>query len=272
MVRPLLAATLVGSLALLLSCKNSNTTVDPTADPANCRLSKILYDSNTSPIYDAYTYNSDGTVAKIENVSNGKVVGGTSFSYTNGQLARQQTQGEGSVVYTYTGTDLSNARLLSQAGSTIGNLAIGLDAAKRISTITLRNLTAFEGVVATLTYDASGNCTQIESKLPNGAVMQRTTYSSFDKTRSYHNTLNGLIFDPDYTTTDYITYAPTWKFGPSAPNQVSVATLTDGQGKTLAAPIVTTATLSRTANQSGLTATLKRVQGITSYFEYTGCQ
>jgi antitoxin component YwqK of YwqJK toxin-antitoxin module len=261
------------SLLLLLSCTTSNVpTPDPTTNPANCRLSKLLYDSNTSTSYDAYTYNPDGTVAKIENYGGGSVVGATSFSYANGLLIRQQTQGEGGIVYTYNGSSLTNAQLLSRTGSTAGNLAIALDAAQRISTITFKNLTsgfaAFEGMVTTLTYDALGNCTQLEAKLPNGFVAQRTTYTNFDKARAHYNTLNGLIFEPDFATNDYFTYAPIWKSGPSAPNQIMVSSFSDKGGPA----VVTTATFTRTANQSGLTTSLKNALGTTSFFQYTGCQ
>jgi hypothetical protein len=106
MLRRIFLSALPIGFLLLFACADSNVpTPDPATNPDNCRLSKILYDSETSPVYDAYTYNPDGTVAKIEQYSNGRVVGGMSFTYTNGLLTRQQTQGGGSVVYTYAGTD-----------------------------------------------------------------------------------------------------------------------------------------------------------------------
>lgn len=268
-------------LTLLLSCNRDAPAPDASGstNPADCRIDRIFYDENNGDTYDAYTYGPDGNVAKVDFVTGGTLLYSTTYTYANGLLVRQRTTGFDGIDYTYNGTDLTNARLLSDKGQPIGDMAVTLDASKRISTLTLRNLTGefmpFEGLVSTFSYDASGNCTQVEAKLPNGFVVQRMAYSNFSPARSYYTTLRGLYFDPNFTTTDYVTFAPVWKFGPQGPNQSTLTRFIDDSNQPLATPNVTTTRLIRTANQSGMTTVRQTdppANGITIYYRYTGCQ
>lgn len=266
---------------LLAGCTTEEVGANST-NPDDCQISKIYYGPQSDGYYDAFSFNSERNVSKIKSYSEGKLYLTISFSYSEGRLISQKSE-NGEVKYSYVNGELSLVQLNDNEGKKIGELAITLDANKRIKAFTLQNLNTtyslYNGVVTTFSYDTNGNCLLIESKTPAGILLTKTEYSDYVNIRSHYTTYRGVIFDPFNEPLDYLRYVPVWKYGTSAPNKVRITAYVDANtGKPLTTPeVLMDVEYKRTANESGLMIERQLIKSLTgststNYYEYTGCR
>lgn len=276
--------TFLGILFLLCcitACKTNKETPLISTNPSDCKLAKVYFGNKSFNEYDAPTYNTDGTVAKLESYSSGEIFLTTTFTYANGLLINQKNK-RLEVKYTYTNNDLSNAELIDNSGTKIGDLAIVLNANKQIASITVKNPNAtyalFTNAVSTYTYDANGNNTLIQIKDANANLVSTISYSDFVAVKSHFTTFKGLVFDAFTSPIDFLQFPPILKYSNYTPTKFKKSTiLDDNLMPTATMTLVAEDEFQRIPNESGLQIerkTTKSFSGSTgsNYYEYTGCK
>ncbi len=268
-------------LCCLTACKTNKDEPLISTNPSDCKLAKIYFGDKAYNEYDAVTYNTDGTVAKIESFSGSLLNNSTNFTYANGKLINQKNN-KIKINYSYTNNDLSNAELIDFVGDKIGDLAIKLNANKQIESITIKNPNAsyalFTNAVATYAYDGNGNNTLIEIKDANNNLISTISYSNFVPVRSHYTTYIGLMFDAFSSPLDFLQYPPVLKYSNYTPSKFKRSTILDENLlPTAKMAVVIDDEYQRIPNKSGLQIERKTIKSLTgntgtNYYEYTNCK